>query len=226
MKLIKFPRLNIKAAISLFIFILFVFIINTLGICQMQKLNMSGNSQEKTELNEDSSVKVVPYTAGSSESVLIVTDTSGIKLDQIVRGLKEAGYSLDEIAIILKNDNNNCSAISIACLKQGFTGDKIYKSLINAGFSKNSAQSAVPLSIRQEEQFFGIATNINETMSLGVLENSQVTSAEVDNKGQNTKAVVGIPSDVLEVPVSVGVTFNGLSNWNVFQDDRFNTERQ
>ncbi len=191
----------------------------------MQKLNMSGNSQKKAELAEDSSVNVVPYTVGSTGVAPKASKTRGTKLDQTVAGLKEAGYSLDEIAIILKNDNNDPSVISIACLKQGFRGDGIYKSLVKAGFSKNSAKSAVPLSIRQEEQFFGITTNINEIMNLEVLDNNQNNSLKVGTLKTNEKNAVVSTSEVLTVPVSVGVTFDGLSNWNAFQDDRYKEKR-
>jgi hypothetical protein len=188
----------------------------------MQKIDVSGEDQHRAELTENKSVNIVPYTKGASEPSPLSSETKGTKLEQTVKGLKDAGYSLDQITVVLKNDNNDASEVSIACLKQGFSGDKVFKSLINAGFSKNSAESAVPLSIRQEIQIFGIATNYNEALNIGSLNTNSKQSDAVVN---NDKVIIATTAEVLEVPVSVGVTFNGLSNWNAFQDNRFKTEK-
>lgn len=222
MNFFRFLNLIIKNFIILFGFIIFMVIINSLGVCQMEKIDVSSENAHRAELSENKSVNVVPYTKGSSESLTVSSETKGKKLEQTVKGLKDAGYSLDQITVVLKNDNNDASAVSIACLKQGFSGDKIFQSLIKAGFSKNNAESALPLSIRQEIQIFGITTNYNEALNIGSLNtNNKQSSAEVNND----KVIIATTAEVLEVPVSVGVTFNGLSSWNEFQDNRFKAEK-
>ncbi len=220
MKLFKFPSYIMKTFILLSIFILFGLIINGLGICQIPKLSNGSDQQQKAELREGNSVNVVPYTKGSTGSFQSSSTTKGSKLEQTVKGLKDAGYSLDEITLILKNDKNDASTVGIACLKQGFSGQQIYKSLLKSGYSKNNADLAVPLSIRQEIQVLGISTNYNEAIDLGSVENSSAKIKAVENNNSNINAANG-----LEVPVSVGITFNGLGNWGSFQDGRFEQKK-
>ncbi|MFH1061543.1 MAG: hypothetical protein V1747_01495 [Candidatus Omnitrophota bacterium] len=222
MKLFGSQNLVIKNFISFYIFILFCLILNTPGICQIQKLDISGDNQEKAELSEGSSVNVVPYTNGSSESLPLASDTKGAKLEQTVKGLNEAGYSLDEITTVLKNDNNEASVICIACLKQGFNGDQVFKSLIKAGFSKSSSEASVPAALRSEGKIFSITTNSSEAINPGLLKNNSRNNESVMRKDINSAPAV---SAGLEVPVSVGITFNGLGNWGAFQDNRFKSEK-
>ncbi|MBU1042848.1 MAG: hypothetical protein KJ915_00415 [Candidatus Omnitrophica bacterium] len=178
----------------------------------MEKIDGSKDQQQKATLTENSSVNVVPYTKGAAASPAGSSITRGAKLEQTVKGLNDAGYSLDEVTVILKNDKNDASTVSIACLKQGFNGQQIYKSLLKAGYSKKSADLAVPLSIRPEIQILGISTNYNEAIDSSLA-------------GKNNKVSLSVSESVMQVPVSVGVTFNGLSNWNSFQDKRFSSER-
>jgi len=221
MKLFKLPSFIIKSFISLFIFIIFVFIINGLGICQSEKFaNSSDREDLKTELKEGNSVNVVPYTKGSTVSISPALITKGSKLEQVVKGLKDAGYSLDEVTLILKNDKNDASTVGIACLKQGFSGQQIYKSLLKSGYTKNSADLAVPLSIRQEVQILGISTNYNEAIDLSAVKNNTAKIEAIVKNDENSASNV---SEALKVPVSVGITFNGLGNWNKFQNNRFGT---
>ena len=186
MNLYKLLSHTFKTIILLLIFIIFGLIISRFGICKTMELSNSSDLQNKAELKEGNLVNVVPYTKGALKSISTASVTKGSKLEQTVKGLKDAGYSLDEITVILKNDKNDASTVGIACLKQGYPGQQIYKSLLKSGYSKNNADQAVSLSIRQEDQFSAAA-----------------------------------PSEVLGVPVSIGVTFNGLSNWGEFQNDRF-----
>ena len=90
----------------------------------------------------------------------------------------------------------------------------ISSSLINAGFSEQEAGAVIPSGLRVEGQVLNLT--INSSDNLGVVLESDTSIQNSDNKNS---------IDVLEVPVSVGVTFNGLSNWNTFQDNRFNQER-
>jgi hypothetical protein len=217
MKLLRYSSLNIKYIISLFAVILFVFIINCQGICQMQGLAVSKDNQEKSELTETKAVNVVPYTKGSSESQPQASDPQKVRLDQTVQGLKEAEYSLDQITTVLKNDNNEPAVISIACLKQGYSGDQVFKALIKTGFSKSSAESAVPSALRNEAQFLTINTDISQTSDVNIANTETVMLKE--------KKSASPANNGLEVPVSVGITFNGLGNWGDFQDNRFKTEK-
>ncbi|MBU1086642.1 MAG: hypothetical protein KKD05_03900 [Candidatus Omnitrophica bacterium] len=218
----KLPSHIIKNFSSVFIFILLGLIINRLGICQVQKLDSAKDQQQKAELTENNSVNVIPYTEGASASLVGSSTTQGSKLEQTVKGLKDAGYSLDEVTVILKNDKNDASTVSIACLKQGFNGQQIYKSLLKSGYSKKSADLAVPLSIRQEIQILGISTNYNEAIDSFAGKNN---AEKIEAKTQNNQVSLSVAENLMQVPVSVGVTFNGLSNWNSFQDKRFSDER-
>jgi hypothetical protein len=201
MKLFRFPKFILKCSISFFIIISFVIILDDFGICQIEKLSIKqGAKEQKEELSEDNNVNVVPYSNVSNESAPKHTYQKQDKLADTVKGLKDAGYSLDQIATILKNDKNDAQVISIACLKQGYSADNIHTCLLKAGFSKKAADSVIPASMRNNT--INLLTNNNEA----VIGNDAGTASS---------------ADVLKVPVSVGVTFNGLGSWGEFQDNRY-----
>ena len=202
----KFNFEKITGKCLLYISIIsFVIIFDSFGVCQMDKINTSKETQQKEELKESDTVKVIPYTQGISSETSTKTETSQTKLGQIVTGLKEAGYSLGEIAGILKNDNNDAQTISIACLKQGYTAGQVYSALLKAGFSRDVADKIIPASLRNDSNILTV---------VGIADN-------IDAKVLQNDAEAATPAEVLEVPVSVGVTFNGLGSWGQFQDNRF-----
>ncbi|RKY37519.1 MAG: hypothetical protein DRP78_00865 [Candidatus Omnitrophota bacterium] len=84
-------------------------------------------------------------------------------LKQVIRGLKEANYSLIEIVSFLKKDGYKAFEISIACLnhKFNYTGKQIYDALKKNGFSNKSVDAALPIALRNIGQVFAIKLKDN-----------------------------------------------------------------
>ena len=117
---------------------------NLPGYCQMEKIKRynskkSQKDQLKESESDDMKVKNIPAGEYSFDEVPLVADARVDNMQDTIEGLKDVGYSLDEIVTVLKNDNKNAPQISMACLKAGYNGTKIYNSLQKAGFSKGEA---------------------------------------------------------------------------------------
>jgi len=235
MKIEKFKTKITKLIMPVFIICLFFGLGLKTANAQGHNLKMqSGN--EKAELNNDNNhgkVKNIPRPSITSDNVPLVSDAKVQGINETIDGLKDAGYTLDEIVSVLKNDNYNAPKISIACLKAGYNGSKIFQALKKNGFSNRAAEAAVPVALRTSTQPL-VVYNANPDSvkaETALIEPNPFSSQAVKTKAQDNtvKAVIQKgnnekKSDVnpLEVPVSVGVTFNGLGNWNAFQDERFN----
>lgn len=197
---------------------------------QLEQEMMSGNSGEtaKPELvaGNTGSVAEVPFSKVTAGSMPLVSDAKVETIHQTVSGLKEAGYSLDEIVGVLKSDQKQAPQISIALLKQGYNGTKIYQSLLKAGFSERSAQAAVPPALRTREQPF-VVYDGTDPDSVNA-ETAMITPNPFSKGTLATKQtdMSAVPVSQIAVPVSVGVTFNGLANWGEIQNNRFNADRR
>lgn len=235
MKIKKFKDLIPKLSAFLFILCL-VFMFETQAKAQVHDLNMNSDS-EKPELQDEGSsakVKNIPHSNITSDNVPLVSDAKVQSINETISGLKEAGYTLDEIVSVLKNDNYNAPKISIACLKAGYNGTKIFDALKKNGFSERSAEAAVPVALRTSAQPFVVysADPNSVEAEMALIDPNPFSSGVIASNAQDGSAKAAIQeeskagkADVnpLEVPVSVGVTFNGLGNWNAFQDERFNS---
>ncbi|MBI4708288.1 MAG: hypothetical protein HY761_10265 [Candidatus Omnitrophica bacterium] len=215
---------------SLIVFFAVVFL--TAGSAQSANqdiLLQDNNEQPKEGLTEnDNTIETEPAFGGASfDNIPLVSDVRVTNITDTVSGLKKSGYSLDTIASFLKNDEQSASDISIACLREGYNGMEIFNALQNAGFSERECDAAVPKALRTQGQFLSIFTKINadsdndnsavispNPFTKGVLKSDTMVSSNADNSSN------GSVINPIEVPVSVGVTFNGLGNWNAFQDER------
>jgi hypothetical protein len=201
------------------------------GNCQAQRDEVMPAGQgtaAKAELNDSTSQKVtkVPYVNATGETIPLVADTQIVGIKETVTGLKEAGYSLNEIAVVLKNDKKSAPEISVACLRAGYNGTKVFEALQRSGFSSQAAEAAVPPALRTQGQLFSVHKNNPDSAAAEMamiepnpLRANTVKDTVVPVLQENRKTASTI--NPIEVPVSVGVTFNGLSNWNSFQNERF-----
>jgi len=73
---------------------------------------------------------------------------------QTVRELKQTGYSLEDIVSFLKSDRRKAAEISIACLNNKFNGSYVHAALLSAGFSRKTADAAVPVALRRDPLLF------------------------------------------------------------------------
>ena len=206
--------------------LLYILLFIRTGNCQpVDELSLHQPSAKKTVANEadTNKIKQVPYT-GTSEEVPFVSDARVSNVKETVVVLKEAGYSLEDIVSILKNDNKGAPEISIACLSAGYSGSNIFNALKESGFSGKAAQAAVPPALRTEGRLFSVYSdktgkgNIDQTamISPNPFKDGKVleTTGNVNNKASET-------INPVQVKVSVGVAFNGLGDWNKFQNERF-----
>lgn len=215
----------------------------SVGLCQAERKDMfSGqDGSQKAELADSSAQTItnVPYVSSTSDSVPLVADAQIVSTSGTVSGLKDAGYSLDEIVGVLKNDKKSAPEISIACLKSGYNGTSIFKALKKAGFSETAAQAAVPAALRTQGQLFQVYSNnpdsvpaetamiapnpfnAQATKQDGAASESEIKADPAKNTPHSSAA-----NNAINVPVSVGVTFNGLGDWSTFQDQRFGTGQQ
>ncbi|MBU4304179.1 MAG: hypothetical protein KJ893_00910 [Candidatus Omnitrophica bacterium] len=175
---------------------------------------------------DNNKINQVPFT-GSSEEVPFVSDARVSNVKETVAGLKEAGYSLEDVVSILKNDNKGAPEISIACLSAGYSGTNIFNALKEAGFSGKAAEAAVPPALRTEGQIFSVyfdktgKGNIDRTAMISpnpFSDGKVLTTTGNVSAGNSTGQEIINP---VQVKVSVGVTFNGLGDWNKFQNERF-----
>ncbi|MCG2711067.1 MAG: hypothetical protein L6416_01880, partial [Candidatus Omnitrophica bacterium] len=210
----------------------FLVVSSSPGNAQVQKINM-GVDESKPELKDDDSAQMlenVPHSNMASDSMPLVSDSKITNLNETVKGLKEAGYTLDEIVTVLKNDNYEAPQISIACLKSGYNGTKIFQALEKAGFSDRQAKAAVPAALRTESQPLSVYTTNPDSVKaeMALIEPNPFTSGEINSKSETAigqekeKSTSNI--NPMEVPVSVGVKFDGLGNWSDFQNNRFGTK--
>jgi hypothetical protein len=210
------------------------------GLCQSENVLAGQDNAQKAELTDAASQKVtnVPYVSSTADSVPLVADAQIVGAKETVNGLKDAGYSLDEIVGVLKNDKKSAPEISIACLKSGFNGGKIFAALKKAGFSEAAAQAAVPTALRSQGQLFHVYTNNPDSVPAETAMitpnpfNAQKSENNTDHIGaaapeikKDTATNVSAAANQISVPVSVGVTFNGLGDWSTFQNQRFGTDQ-
>ncbi|MCK5492453.1 MAG: hypothetical protein KAJ14_05010, partial [Candidatus Omnitrophica bacterium] len=105
---------------------------------------------------------------------------------------------------------------------------KIFQALKKAGFSERAAQAAVPAALRTQSQPLSIYTNNPDSVEaeMTLIEPNPFSSGDINSKPkaaiQQEKKKSSANVNPMEVPVSVGVKFNGLGNWNNFQNERFN----
>jgi len=205
--------------------------------CQTGREEMYDNSiQDKPELTDNNSQKInkVPYTKTGSNQIPLVADAHVSNTLETVAGLKEAGYSLDGVVVVLKNDTKKAPDISIACLKAGYNGTEIHSALLKAGFSKGAADAAVPPALRTKSQPFFMYTNdsSSDDPEQAMIEPNPFTTGVLSSSKQN-KEINSVAQDdegaginPYEVRVNVGVSFNGLGNWNNFQNERFESQHR
>ena len=217
----------------IFILLIGAFLVagNSPGNAQVQEINMqeSKNKAESKDADNMQILKNVPHTNMSSDSLPLVSDGRISNLKETINGLKEAGYTLLDTVEVLKNDKYKAPQISIACLKSGYNGRKIFKALKKAGFSDRQAQAAVPAALRTQSQPLNIYTNNPDSVEAqtSLIEPNPFTKGDIAARPkaviQKEKKKSSSNVNPMEVPVSVGVKFNGLGNWNEFQNNRFGT---
>ncbi|MFH1093880.1 MAG: hypothetical protein V1739_06985 [Candidatus Omnitrophota bacterium] len=231
MKVENFPGKYLRVIIFLLLICFFLVVVNSPGSAQVQKVNVQAD-ESKPELKDDDSsqtLKNVPHANMASDSLPLVSDTKIANLKETINGLKEAGYAIAEIVVVLKNDNYAAPQISIACLKSGYNGTKIFEALKEAGFSERQAQAAVPAALRTQSQpLSGYSNNPDSVQAeMTLIVPNPFTSGDINSKPKATiqqeKNKSNSNVNPMEVPVSVGVKFNGLGNWNEFQNNRFGT---
>ena len=231
MKVENFPGKDLKKVIFILLVCVFLAVSNSPGNAQVQKINIQAD-ESKPELKDEHSVqtlKNVPHTNMTSDSLPLVSDGRISNLKETVKGLKEAGYTISEIVVVLKNDNYEAPQISIACLKAGYNGTKIFQALKKAGFSDRSAEAAVPAGLRTKSQLLSVYTNNPDSVEaeMTLIKPNPFTSGDINSKLKATiqqeKKKNSSNINPMEVPVSVGVKFNGLGNWSDFQNNRFGT---
>ncbi len=228
MKVEMFPGKNHRYLILLLI-CLFLAFSNSPGNAQVDEINMHtiDTKPELKQENDKEILKNVPHTNMVSDYMPLISDTKISNLKETIKGLKEAGYTLDEIVAVLKNDSFKASQISIACLKAGYNGTNIFKALKKVGFSDRSAQAAVPAALRTKSQLFSTYTHDPDSVEAeaALIEPNPFTVGNINTKPkaiiQQEKKKTATKINPMEVPVSVGVKFNGLGNWGDFQNNRF-----
>ncbi len=234
MKVENFPGKDLKRIVFILLICVFLAVNNSPGNAQVQKRNMQAN-KAKPELKEEDSMQIlknVPHANMESDSLPLVSDGKISNLKETVKGLKEAGYTISEIVVVLKNDSFKAPQISIACLKAGYNGTKIFQALKKAGFSDRQAQAAVPAALRTKSQPLSVYMNDPDSVEaeMTLIEPNPFTSGKISSKPkaalQQGKKKTAAKINPLEVPVSVGVKFNGLGNWSDFQNNRFGTQRR
>ena len=231
MRIEIFPGKDFKRMIFILLICVFLAVSNSPGNAQVQKINMRADRSKPELKDEDSArtLKNVPHANMASDSLPLVSDGKISNLKETVNGLKEAGYTISEIVVVLKNDNFEAPQISIACLRTGCNGTKIFQALKKAGFSDRQAQAAVPAALRTKSQPLSVYTNNPDSVEaeMTLIQPNPFTSGDINSKPKTTiqqekkKSISNI--NPMEVPVSVGVKFNGLGNWSDFQNNRFGT---
>lgn len=188
-----------KAGIIFCLAIAFVFSFISLGrgasMYEQNSVLRQEDSQEKNWTNvENIANKEIPYLAPVEKTQGIGKEFSENSKETVL-GLKNAGYTTEEIIATLKNDGKNALEISIACLNADLNGKEIHAALIKSGFSQVVADFAIPASLRQE----AVMGQINPAIiSTG------------DNK-----------NNMVEQKNAISNNFVGLGDWNNFQNNRF-----
>ena len=202
------------------------------------ELSNTRNNEQRRELpvlvddGELGPTNVVPYTATSSS---VNYNHGNMVYDQkteTVLGLKEAGYGLDEIVSILKNDGQSAVEISIVCLNNDYNGISVFNALKDNGFSEAEAEMAVPPALMTESLAVGGYSASPDFISAGgvIIKTNPFLSgidpsAQQDNINQGTTQgsndQVDDAVNPINVEVSIGVSFNGLGDWNKFQNQRY-----
>jgi len=222
--------------IVLCLVVLFIVLnIYTQSKCELNNTRSNEQQRELPVLVDEGQLgpaNVVPYTATSSS---VNYDHENIVYDQkteTVLGLKEAGYSLNEIVSILKNDGQTAVEISIVCLNNGYNGASVFNALKDNGFSGAESEMAVPPALMAESLAVGgYAASPDFISAGGVIIKTNPFLSGIDtytqqdniNPGttQQNNAQIDDSVNPINVEVSIGVSFNGLGDWNRFQNQRY-----
>ena len=193
--------------------------------------------KEKPEVTDDKigTLTDIPYAKEVSNDMPLVSDKKipEAELKTSVSGLKDAGYELDEIVVILKNDDKSASQISYACLSCGYNGKEIYNALSSSGFKSREVDSAVPPALRTENQFFKVDSSNPDSVAaeLSLISPNPFSGLEIKSNTEKTASLKNEETDKkqpelnpVKVEVNVGITFDGLADWQKFQDQRFNNK--
>ncbi|MCP4649166.1 MAG: hypothetical protein GY853_03675 [PVC group bacterium] len=177
--------LNLKCWSRIIIFALvFILLLSTLVRGQFSdKEYGSSNGKRKPILREDQ----IPVKDGVSYSAFEETSVSKSRESEGVRttisGLLDAGYDLEEVVVLLEKQGHSAASISIVCLDPQFKLDakQIHSALHKAGFSKQEADGAVPVSLRQAKQLFyqPAKNNSKSVIAEKSLESQAVESLQV-----------------------------------------------
>ncbi len=229
-----------------FLVLFFILIFNTLGYCELADLEFIGQDRShKPTLKDDREIvkEGITYTPVPSEKIPDVSDAHiSESIKETIIGLKDAKYSLVEIVNFLKNNDRKAHEISIACLnlsqdsKYGFSGKEIHAALIKAGFSEKEADAAIPIAMRSDGQLFStypkaegddtdkdmlIRPNpfsVNSVKTIGQSEDKEQTLKRTDAQVNNN-------ADMEKQQLSPNNIFNGLGNWQSFQNERYDLLR-
>ena len=191
MKNRKFIKSLIKKT-GCVLLLLGVIAFSSLSYGQMDEVSQLSENNHKAELaNEDTGqVKNIPFTNYTGDDLPLMGDARVSSIKETVTGLKDAGYSLDEIVGVLKNDDKNAPEISIACLNAGFNGTKIFQALKKSGFSDRSTEAAIPPALRTSSQMF-VTLNSNPdsvAAEMAMIEANPFTSRGVKDAGKQGEA--------------------------------------
>ena len=222
--------LRAKHKLLIFGLIISIILIGKIDISlgELAEINAyQGEENIRPQLGENQNVanKVVPYIALEEKGAYYPVENSSHVLETVA-GLKDAGYSLDEIVLILKNNDTSALTISSACLNNGYKGEMVFGALTRAGFGEREVQTAVPFNMRQVNV---LAEPYNPALiSAGgvVIEtNPFIAVSHTQDVVSGDKSAYDNVAPV-ELEVSVGVSFDGLGDWRKFQNQRFESIRR
>lgn len=194
-----------------------------------EKNTYQADANIKPQMRENQNSKdttVVPYIALEEKGTNYPAGNSSPTLETVT-GLKDAGYGLDEIVVMLKNNDNSALTISAACLNNGYEGEMVFRALTKAGFDKKEAQTAVPFNMRPVNALLSpYSPSLISAGGVVIDTNPFIAVSGGQEEGNSgTKHVYDNVAPV-ELEVSVGVSFDGLGEWRKFQNQRFESIRR
>jgi len=184
-------------------------------------------NKSETKINQKDKEIMVPYIKTFSEKSgnkdLQMTDNYD-NIKTVLSGLKKE-YLLPEIIVFLKKNKKTACEIGMVCLSSEFnyTGKQIHRALIEAGFSLQDADNAVPKALRDETQ--GFVKNLNVDNS--VLRDLDLFLTDTSSSKEFNAPVQSYVHSNSSVEYRNDLDrkrgFTGLGAWDGFQDSRYDS---
>ncbi|MCM8812509.1 MAG: hypothetical protein NC924_01065 [Candidatus Omnitrophica bacterium] len=160
----------------------------------------------------------VPFTAPESDHQSVAGKSAAQDMRATMAGLQEAGFTLPQIVVFLKNSGKSAAEIGMACIQAGFVGGTVFDALCQADFPLAAVEAAVPQTLRMNQPPVSLLNTGNTAGAAELFSAAQSGLQQIEKSSTEHPAV--------EMPATRGIQFNGLGNWRRFQEQRFPSQEK